>query len=372
MPTPAGPAADSELLGSVIEGRYRLVERLGGGAVAEVFRAEDLSGAAAVAVKVWHASVLDTQAAGRFHRETKALLTLEHPRIVAIRDYGMLEGSPYLVMELLHGEALETRLGRGRLPADEALAIVRQLLEALAYAHEHNVVHRDLKPENVFLLADSEGALRVKVLDYGLAKFLQAEDDPMPGAVLTRRGMMVGTPLYVAPEQALGGAIDVRADVYSVGCMLFELLSGQPPFLAESLTELLRAHLVAPIPQLSAFAPELARGAALQAVIERAMAKTPAERFANAGEMLHALEQAVAGVEAAGLAASAKAGGAGSAGARAPTATPATGAAGAAKEEAGAAEAGAPAAPVPGSSRALLVSFVLVLAGVVLLFWLAR
>jgi serine/threonine protein kinase len=279
-----------DMIGALIEGRYRLVARLGDGAVGSVYRAEDLSGGAPAAIKIWRVSVLDTQAAGRFQRETKALATLEHPRIVAIRDYGMVDGMPFLAMELLQGESLADRLAlQPQLWAGEALAITRQILDALDYGHQRNVVHRDLKPENVFLVGRAGLAPEVKVLDYGLAKFLHAEDDPVQGGLLTRKGMMVGTPLYVAPEQALGAAIDARADVYSVGCVLFEMLTGQPPFLADSIPDLLRAHLATPIPKLRAFAPELAWADELQCVVDRAMAKNAADRFAHAGEMLRAL-----------------------------------------------------------------------------------
>jgi serine/threonine-protein kinase len=278
------------MVGAVIEGRYRLVARIGDGSIGSVYRAEDLSGGASMAIKVWHTSVLDTQSAGRFHRETKALATLEHPHIVGIRDYGLVDGMPYLAMELLHGESLADRLAvQPRLPAGEALAIVRQMLEALDYAHQRDVVHRDLKPENVFLVGRAGLASEVKLLDYGLAKFLQPEDDPLQGSLLTRKGMMIGTPLYVSPEQALGAAIDAHADVYSVGCVLFEMLAGQPPFIAESIADLLRLHLAAPIPKLRDFVPDLQRAAELQSVIERAMAKNQADRFAHAGEMLRAL-----------------------------------------------------------------------------------
>jgi serine/threonine protein kinase len=293
MTEPAVRDTARDMIGAVIEGRFRLVARLGDGSIGAVYRAEDLAGGEPMAIKIWHTSVLDGQAVGRFHRETKALATLEHPHIVAIRDYGSVEGMPYLAMELLVGESLAERLARGRLQPEQALAILRQMLEALRYAHERSVVHRDLKPENVFLVDRADHALQVKLLDYGLAKFLQVEDDPVPGAVLTRRGMMVGTPLYVAPEQALGAAIDARADVYSVGCVLYEMLTAEPPFFTEDIPDLLRAHLAAPIPKLTALVPELERADELQGLIERAMAKKASERFAHAGEMLEALPPAV-------------------------------------------------------------------------------
>ena len=274
----------------MIEGRYRITARLGGGAAGSVYRADDLGGGAPVAIKVWNSTVVDMQAAGRFHRETKALRTLEHPNIVSIRDYGLTEGVPYLAMELLEGTSLETLLvERGALPADVTLTIVTQVLKALAYAHDRQVVHRDLKPDNVFLLRTRDGSIHVKLLDYGLAKFLAPQDDPVVGTLLTKRGTLVGTPLYMAPEQALGKAIDTRTDVYAVGCVMFEMLTGQPPFMAPNLTELLRAHLSQPVPRLAQAKPGLPANDALQALIDRALAKQASARFADASAMQRAL-----------------------------------------------------------------------------------
>jgi serine/threonine-protein kinase len=196
---------------------------------------------------------------------------------------------PYLAMELLEGTTLEPLVEAGALPQATALAIAAQMLQALAYAHERNVVHRDLKPDNVFLARTAQGALHVKLLDYGLAKFLEPGDDPMAGNALTKRGTLLGTPLYMAPEQALGRAIDARTDVYAAGCVLFEMLTGVPPFMAPSLTELLRAHLLQPVPRIAELRPQLERAEALQSVIDRALAKQAEERFTNAGQMLRAL-----------------------------------------------------------------------------------
>jgi len=277
-------------VGEVIEGRYRITSRLGGGAAGSVYRADDLGGGPPVAIKVWNSSVVDSQAAGRFHRETKALRTLEHPNIVAIRDYGLTEGVPYLAMELLEGTPLENLLvERGALPPEVAITIVTQVLKALAYAHDRQVVHRDLKPDNVCLLPTRDGSIHVKLLDYGLAKFLAPQDDPVVGTLLTKRGTLVGTPLYMAPEQALGKAIDTRTDVYAVGCVLFEMLTGQPPFMAPNLTELLRAHLSQPVPRLSQVKPGLPASEALQTLLDRALAKQASARFADADAMLRAV-----------------------------------------------------------------------------------
>jgi len=295
MVQPVEGDAPLELSGTVVEGRFRLTQRLGSGAVGAVYLAEDLSGGEPLAIKVWSRSVLDPQATGRFQRETKALTTLVHPNIVAIRDYGLVNGSPYLAMELLRGETLEHRLHESGAvtppPLSQALVWFRQILAALSYAHSRQVVHRDLKPENVFLAATASGEPQIKLLDYGLAKFLTPNDDPAR-AGLTSQGTVIGTPLYMAPEQALGGAVDTRADVYAAGCVLFELLTGQPPFLHDSTPALLRAHLSEAVPRLSQLRPDLERLEDLQQVLDRALAKTSEERYADAAEMLRALERA--------------------------------------------------------------------------------
>jgi serine/threonine protein kinase len=279
-----------DLTGELIEGRYRLASRLGGGTFGAVYRADDLAGGEPLAIKLWHQTAIDPQAAGRFHRETKALDTLVHPNIVAIRDYGLAEGKLFIATELLEGMPLEQLvITRGALPVELARSLAEQMLSALAFAHERQVVHRDLKPDNVFLTPKPDGGYRVKLLDYGLAKFLEPQSDPMRGQALTKRGTLVGTPLYMAPEQALGRAIDKRTDVYAAGCLLFEMLGGQPPFMAESLTDLLRAHLAQPVPRLASLRPELAERTDLQAIVDRALAKQADDRFADAGEMLSAL-----------------------------------------------------------------------------------
>src|SRR5262245_42900584 len=164
---------------------------------------------------------------GRFAREAKALAALQHPNIVAVLDYGVSDARPYLVMELLEGETLAQRLQRGPLPLDRALQIIQQLLEALAFMHRSKLVHRDVKPSNVFLQRTRDGYDRVKVLDFGLAKFTAetAASDP----TLTRDGAIVGTPAYMSPEQATGEEVDARSDVYTAGVIMFRTLSGRLP-----------------------------------------------------------------------------------------------------------------------------------------------
>jgi serine/threonine-protein kinase len=202
-----------------------------------------------------------------------------------------VDGVPYVALEYLEGETLESLVGEGK-PLDTELAfeIARQALAAVAYAHARDVVHRDLKPENIFLVRGSSTP-KVKVLDYGLAKFMQPEHDPTKGVALTMTGMVMGTPLYMPPEQAAGSSVDLPVDVYALGGVLFEMLAGRPPYIAETNLELLTAHLRAPIPKLAEARPDVEVSPELQALIERALAKKQIARFPNAGEMLAALER---------------------------------------------------------------------------------
>jgi len=279
------------LLGRLIDGRYLVQERLGAGAAGSVYRAREQAGRQReVAIKIWHHSMDDDTVLGRFKREAAALDTLIHPNVVDIYDCGFVDGLPYMAMELLSGCTLEELLpSSGTLHVALTLDIAHQLLDALACAHERGLVHRDIKPDNIFLVSE-RGAQRVKVLDYGLAKFISRADAPAGDMPLTAEGTVIGTPLYMPPEQAAGGNIDLRTDVYSAGCVLFEMLAGQPPYIAETLPEILRLHYKEPIPRLRDHRSDLDDCDGLQALLDRAMAKRPAERYANAGEMLEALD----------------------------------------------------------------------------------
>jgi serine/threonine-protein kinase len=277
-------------LGKLVDGRFRVELLLGSGAVGSVYRAHDRTTHTPVALKIWNGTALNPQTRGRFEREALALTTLRHPNIVDVHGYGMIDELPYVAMEYLDGQPLEAFLKDGQ-PLDPALAldVITQILQALAYAHGLGVVHRDLKPDNVVLVPRPRNQRLIKLLDFGLAKFLSPDDDPVKGAALTMMGMVMGTPIYMAPEQAAGKSVDVRVDVYAAGCVLFEMLIGHPPFLGESNAELFRAHLLKPIPLLSELRPDMQVAPGLQEWIETALAKRPEQRFANAGEMLEAL-----------------------------------------------------------------------------------
>jgi serine/threonine protein kinase len=281
-------AVAESLVGRCIDGRYQLEAEIGVGGLGSVYRALHTKLQRPVAVKLLHESCgSDVLQRRRFEREAKALAALEHSNIVAILDYGVSENRPYLVMELLEGETLAQRVKRGPIPLKPALSIAQQLLEALSFMHSAGLVHRDVKPSNVFLQRLPNGRERVKVLDFGLAKFTApttAGSDP----TLTRDGTIVGTPAYMSPEQATGDMVDARGDVYAAGVIIFQMLSGHLPFEGDAI-QLIRSHLVATVPTLDRLRPDSKLDAALDALIQRSMAKSREERFADAAEMLRVL-----------------------------------------------------------------------------------
>jgi serine/threonine-protein kinase len=280
-PTPA------ERLGFIIGQRYKLVSLLGEGGMSVVFHAEDLKdNGRRVALKILKRDVAnDPLVLARFEREAIAMQALAHDHIVAPLGYGKSpEGDMCLVLEYLEGETLRTLLKRVRTPPlSEALEIVRQMASGLTRAHDLGVVHRDLKPENVMLTSPSPGKLRVKILDFGMARLLTGG----PANPLTRKGAVFGTPEYMAPEQAMGQPADARTDQYALGVMLFEMLAGGRPFSAKSALEMVQKQIREAPPKLSDVAASTPRP--VQAVVERMMAKSPAERFPSVSAAASAL-----------------------------------------------------------------------------------
>jgi serine/threonine protein kinase len=275
-------------VGSTIAGRYVLDAELGAGAMGAVFRGRRADGLP-VAIKVLHGEALARwDLRRRFEREASALAAATHPNVIGVLEFGEAEGALFLVMELLEGTTLDERLSRERLAPDVAVAIADQMLAGLAFSHALGILHRDVKPENLFLAQGADGAVTAKLLDFGLAKFADGGTWG-PHTVLTKQGAIMGTPAYMAPEQIFGPTVDARSDVYGAGVVLFEMLTGSWPFVAEELTDMFRAHAVEPPPALAAMRPELEAHPALEAVVQRALAKAPADRFADAREMRFAL-----------------------------------------------------------------------------------
>ena len=284
-----GAARGDALVGRVLDG-YRLVERIGEGAMGAVYCAEHPDYPDPVAIKVLHDDLGSIHGLRRrFEREARALAKMDHPGIVSIADYGMVDNVTYIAMELLRGDTLEDLLADHAVQPARGLRIVRGVLDALAYAHDRSVVHRDLKPANIFLVEGSGDERDVKVLDFGFVKFLSV-DDLSQDATLTRKGRIVGTPAYMAPEQITGLSLDVRADVYAAGVVLYELLADRRPFVYERRSQLLRAHLSEPIPPQAGVRAGLSVAPELEALVQKALAKDPNARFSSAREMLEALE----------------------------------------------------------------------------------
>ncbi|MHB9752809.1 protein kinase domain-containing protein [Streptomyces sp. BYX5S] len=266
--------------GLVGDGRYRLTHRLGRGGMAEVFAAEDVRLGRQVAVKLLRSDLAeDPVSKARFTREAQSVAGLNHHAVVAVYDSGEdVVGPntvPYIVMELVEGRTIRDLLLNAEAPGPEqALIIVSGVLEALAYSHQHGIVHRDIKPANVIIT--NTGA--VKVMDFGIARALHGAQSTM-----TQTGMVMGTPQYLSPEQALGKAVDHRSDLYAVGCLLYELLALRPPFTGETPLSVVYQHVqdtpVVPSEVLDEVPPEL------NGLVMRSLAKDPDDRFQTAEEM---------------------------------------------------------------------------------------
>lgn len=255
-----------------------------------MYRAKPTNGGPEVAVKLLAPALCrQPEMKTRFEREARALNGLEHPHVIRFIDFGLHNGVPYLVMELLEGTPLDRLLASRPLPPTQALDLGLGVIAGLAYAHAHGVLHRDLKPANVFVAVLTGGTLHPKLLDFGLARFTDTE---RWGAhsTLTQEGTVIGTPTYMAPEQGFGARVDARSDVYSAGILLYELLAARPPFVAESRSSLIRAHHLATPPPIREVRPGLVLQPALEALIDTALAKRPEDRFADASEMLRALQ----------------------------------------------------------------------------------
>jgi serine/threonine protein kinase len=282
-----------ERIGTEVGGRYRLARILGEGGFSAVFLAEHMMTGRRVALKILHAHLVqEEQIAQRFLLEAQAMAKLRHPGITQVLDAGREpDGTVFMALELLEGETLEERLSRvGRLARQETVKVVLEVLAALAVAHAAEIVHRDIKPANIFLAREADGSEHAKLLDFGIAHVV-----PKGGDKLTSKGVILGTPEYMSPEQGRGLGIGPEADLWSVGILMYEMFSGVVPWTHESSTAVLIAVASAQLPDIRQFAPDLAEP--FIAIVERALQKEPRQRYPSADAMRQSLVEAVRVVE---------------------------------------------------------------------------
>jgi len=273
----------AELSGHSI-GRYQLITRLGEGGMATVYKALDTRLEREVAVKLIRREAFSSEVVGlvlkRFDREAKALARLSHPNIVNIYDYGEHDGSPYLVMQYVAGGTLRQKIGRP-IAYSKAVELLLPVARALEYAHERDILHRDVKPGNILLGQRGEPLLS----DFGIAKLMESHEV----GTLTGTNVGVGTPEYMAPEQGMGQTVDGRADIYALGIIFYELLTGHKPFTADTPMAVILKHVIEPLPSPRQFAPDLP--SRVEAVLNTALAKKPEGRYANMTALIGALEE---------------------------------------------------------------------------------
>ncbi|MBN1659495.1 MAG: protein kinase [Anaerolineae bacterium] len=270
----------SEQIGKTIAGRYRIVEKLGASGHSAVYKAVDVNLNRLVALKVLGAHlVTDPEFEARFRREATAGMLLNHPNLVRVYAYGRADGTVFIALEYIHGRSLADILAEGRPLGEEYTAqIVRQVAEALAYAHRRGILHRDVKPGNIFIASDG----RVVLLDLGLASVIR------PGrSSLTSAGTILGTPTHMAPEQAMGEQVDERSDIYSLGVVLYQLLTGRLPFSGEQIAEVLHKIIYESPPSPRVLNPYVS--SAMEQVVLKALAKDPGKRYQTADELIAAM-----------------------------------------------------------------------------------
>jgi serine/threonine protein kinase len=282
--------SNSTLVGKTIDGKYLIQSPLGEGGMAVVYKANHIQMERTVVIKVMQGWLLSNRnSVERFERECKLTAKLNHPNIVSVYDVGSINGKePYLVMEFINGESLADKIDKsGALPYATTGNIIVQICRGLQEAHSNGIIHRDLKPDNVLLQHKSDRPDWVKIVDFGISNLVQGSKR------LTKTGRMVGTPEYIAPEQLKDRPIDIRTDLYGIGVMMFEMLTGHVPFDGESAEAILMKHLLEDPPPMSEVKPDLPQPNPFQSIVDKLMRKDPDERYQTATELRLDVEQAL-------------------------------------------------------------------------------
>lgn len=283
-----------KLVGTTIAGRYKVESLLGSGGMGSVYLVQHAAMRKRYALKVLNSQTAQQpEMVARFEREALAAAHIDHPNIAVAIDFGKTEdGAFFLVLEYLEGQRLRDALAAGPMDVRRALHITRQIASALERTHQQGIIHRDLKPDNIMLVSRQKDRDFVKVLDFGLAKVEKVEPgSDAPAQVLTKLGTVCGTPKYMAPEQCVGESLDGRADLYALGLILFEMLTGVHPFASDDISRTIRHQLTTPTPPFSRVAPNVRVPASLEAVVMRLTAKQPENRYDSATALLAALAE---------------------------------------------------------------------------------
>ncbi len=286
-----GAGLSSIQIDQVVDGKYRIIQKLGEGGMGGVYRAEHLLMNRSIALKVLHSNLLDNEdSRKRFLHEARIASRISHPHAVTIFDFGLDGEMPYIAMEFISGRTLKHVIAEeGRLSLDRICGILGQVADALSHAHQLGIVHRDLKPDNIMVSKREEHGEWVNVLDFGIAKLIQQGENVY--TLMTQAGMFFGTPQYMAPE-ATGKQFDARSDIYSLGIILYEMISGEVPFKAPSLVQVLMKQLTEqPVP-LRKFKPELKLARAVDSVVMRTLEKDPSKRYQSLPELVRDFQRA--------------------------------------------------------------------------------